>query len=433
MLGARQPLVLKVLLVDGKSSSRLQTAEQLRDAGNQVREKRDPRPPPPARPRTPRGGSCDAERSFWRVSGARAAPGGGAGLRQQARARETLSAAIFHAPPGAPAPRARRGRRAEAAGARTAAARRPAPLPGLRGRPRRHARARARAGGARRPPRPPPPPPPPPPPGPGGRGGPRRPGRARARARARVAHGPRRRAARQAARPPPAPPCAAASADPPAVPATPQVKSVRTTAEALQVLAACEAPAFDVILKAHAPGRRGSNALRLLRRIGRSQHFRATPVIGAGGPGRQGRAAGRGRGAARSGAGRRGAGGGRSPRARTTGRPASARPPTPPRPRPARAFAAPRHQRLTHPPRLPPPAPVTSDSDDQALVAQCLVLGAADFLCKPLRHNELRNLWTRVWWWRRVRAGAGARRAGLGWGGASRAGRAGRHLLPRWG
>jgi CheY-like chemotaxis protein len=396
MLGARQPLVLKVLLVDGKSSSRLQTAEQLRDAGNQVREKRDPRPPPPARPRTPRGGSCDAERSFWRVSGARAAPGGGAGLRQQARARETLSAAIFHAPPGAPAPRARRGRRAEAAGARTAAARRPAPLPGLRGRPRRHARARARA-------------------------------------RARVAHGPRRRAARQAARPPPAPPCAAASADPPAVPATPQVKSVRTTAEALQVLAACEAPAFDVILKAHAPGRRGSNALRLLRRIGRSQHFRATPVIGAGGPGRQGRAAGRGRGAARSGAGRRGAGGGRSPRARTTGRPASARPPTPPRPRPARAFAAPRHQRLTHPPRLPPPAPVTSDSDDQALVAQCLVLGAADFLCKPLRHNELRNLWTRVWWWRRVRAGAGARRAGLGWGGASRAGRAGRHLLPRWG
>lgn len=105
-----------------------------------------------------------------------------------------------------------------------------------------------------------------------------------------------------------------------------QVKSVRTTAEALQVLAACEAPAFDVILKAHAPGRRGSNAPRLLRRIGRSQHFRATPVI------------------------------------------------------------------------------VTSDSDDQALVAQCLVLGAADFLCKPLRHNELRNLWTRVWWWRRTAA-----------------------------
>ena len=33
----------------------------------------------------------------------------------------------------------------------------------------------------------------------------------------------------------------------------------------------------------------------------------------------------------------------------------------------------------------------------------CLQLGAADYMIKPLRHNELRNLWARVYWWRRVR------------------------------
>ena len=32
----------------------------------------------------------------------------------------------------------------------------------------------------------------------------------------------------------------------------------------------------------------------------------------------------------------------------------------------------------------------------------CLQLGAADYMIKPLRHNELRNLWARVYWWRRV-------------------------------
>lgn len=47
---------------------------------------------------------------------------------------------------------------------------------------------------------------------------------------------------------------------------------------------------------------------------------------------------------------------------------------------------------------------VVSSRDDHAVVAKCLSLGAADFLCKPLRHNELRNIWTRVWWWRRVGA-----------------------------
>ena len=44
-----------------------------------------------------------------------------------------------------------------------------------------------------------------------------------------------------------------------------------------------------------------------------------------------------------------------------------------------------------------------SSVDDPAVMASCLQLGAADFLIKPLRANELRNLWARVYWWRRVR------------------------------
>ena len=50
-----------------------------------------------------------------------------------------------------------------------------------------------------------------------------------------------------------------------------------------------------------------------------------------------------------------------------------------------------------------PCAVVVSSVDDRAVMASCLQLGAADFLIKPLRANELRNLWARVYWWRRVR------------------------------
>lgn len=35
-------------------------------------------------------------------------------------------------------------------------------------------------------------------------------------------------------------------------------------------------------------------------------------------------------------------------------------------------------------------------------MVSCLQLGAADYMLKPLRNNELRNLWARVYWWRRV-------------------------------
>lgn len=38
-------------------------------------------------------------------------------------------------------------------------------------------------------------------------------------------------------------------------------------------------------------------------------------------------------------------------------------------------------------------------------MVNCLQLGAADFMLKPLRASELRNLWARVYWWRRVSAG----------------------------
>ena len=46
---------------------------------------------------------------------------------------------------------------------------------------------------------------------------------------------------------------------------------------------------------------------------------------------------------------------------------------------------------------------MVSSVDDRAVMASCLQLGAADFLIKPLRANELCNLWARVYWWRRVR------------------------------
>jgi hypothetical protein len=44
-----------------------------------------------------------------------------------------------------------------------------------------------------------------------------------------------------------------------------------------------------------------------------------------------------------------------------------------------------------------------STQDEREVVMNCLTLGAIDYLVKPLRHNELRHIWTRVWWWRRVR------------------------------
>ena len=43
-----------------------------------------------------------------------------------------------------------------------------------------------------------------------------------------------------------------------------------------------------------------------------------------------------------------------------------------------------------------------STQDEVSLVVKCLRLGAADYLVKPLRTNELLNLWTHMWRRRRM-------------------------------
>lgn len=45
---------------------------------------------------------------------------------------------------------------------------------------------------------------------------------------------------------------------------------------------------------------------------------------------------------------------------------------------------------------------VASTTEDRDVMVTCLQLGAADYMMKPLRLPELRNLWARVYWWRRV-------------------------------
>lgn len=45
---------------------------------------------------------------------------------------------------------------------------------------------------------------------------------------------------------------------------------------------------------------------------------------------------------------------------------------------------------------------VMSERDDMAVVANCLRLGALDYLVKPLRLNEVMNLWTHMWRRRRT-------------------------------
>jgi response regulator of citrate/malate metabolism len=38
-----------------------------------------------------------------------------------------------------------------------------------------------------------------------------------------------------------------------------------------------------------------------------------------------------------------------------------------------------------------------SSHDSIGMVLKCMLKGAADFLIKPVRKNELRNLWQHVW------------------------------------
>lgn len=45
---------------------------------------------------------------------------------------------------------------------------------------------------------------------------------------------------------------------------------------------------------------------------------------------------------------------------------------------------------------------VISAVDEREAVMSCLMLGAVDYMVKPLRQNELRHIWTRVWLWQKV-------------------------------
>ena len=43
------------------------------------------------------------------------------------------------------------------------------------------------------------------------------------------------------------------------------------------------------------------------------------------------------------------------------------------------------------------PVIMMSSNDSVSMVFKCMLKGAADFLVKPIRKNELRNLWQHVW------------------------------------
>ena len=40
---------------------------------------------------------------------------------------------------------------------------------------------------------------------------------------------------------------------------------------------------------------------------------------------------------------------------------------------------------------------VMSSQDSMTMVLKCMLKGAADYLIKPMRKNELKNLWQHVW------------------------------------
>ncbi|MEW5318391.1 MAG: hypothetical protein WDW38_009616 [Sanguina aurantia] len=48
------------------------------------------------------------------------------------------------------------------------------------------------------------------------------------------------------------------------------------------------------------------------------------------------------------------------------------------------------------------PVVVISAVDEREAVMSCLMLGAVDYMVKPLRQNELRHIWTRVWLWQKA-------------------------------
>ena len=131
-----------------------------------------------------------------------------------------------------------------------------------------------------------------------------------------------------------------------------QVFAVQTSKAALQLLAGPSAMPFDIVLKEHDPPK--ANACRLLRRMARCDLLSKIPVIGEFWPVI------------------------------------------------LSAFDDRYFVKCWVDLHLSCTFTVTSALDDREEVMKCLTFGAIDYLIKPLRHNELRHVWTRVWWWRKV-------------------------------
>ncbi|RDX70890.1 Two-component response regulator-like APRR7, partial [Mucuna pruriens] len=61
------------------------------------------------------------------------------------------------------------------------------------------------------------------------------------------------------------------------------------------------------------------------------------------------------------------------------------------------------------------PVIMMSSHDSMGIVFKCLSKGAVDFLVKPIRRNELKNLWQHVWRRCHSNGDSDSNRAGLGW------------------
>ena len=150
-----------------------------------------------------------------------------------------------------------------------------------------------------------------------------------------------------------------------------QVTACNTSQQAIQILKEQDAEegkaGFDLILKEHCPSN-GSNACRLLKKAQTEPALQGIPIIGSflslclAAP--QNWHGGHGRGAL--------------------------------------SIMSASSNRSTLQPSDQLDCAVASTTEDRDVMVNCLQLGAADYMMKPLRLNELRNLWARVYWWRRV-------------------------------
>lgn len=162
----------------------------------------------------------------------------------------------------------------------------------------------------------------------------------------------------------------------------PQVTACKTSQDAIQVLKAQQGPGgaanFDLILKEHCPSS-GTNAARFLRRAQTEPLLQGIPVIGEHL---------------------------RHCRSKTLVfvflGPLAASQHSLHSFLGFLSFAAQHLDIAAQNLILEPFLAVASATEDRDVMVNCLQLGAADFMLKPLRASELRNLWARVYWWRRV-------------------------------